>query len=351
MTEYQVDLGKANFKFDLDLLEHISTDLPQVLGGPDVHFDHQETRATTGDHVIFQYPQISACYWQPAGNSGLECVGNGVSVKFYDPAMEASQAKEILFRLANICQWSPQSGPPVSEAVVEKNADATLDPSMQFRLPRESVMTEVKAAGDWSKSDDLIITHEGKPVAVKLHSSKNEIWLDGTLWYRMDEVKEIVFKRTDERVEFVFPCGRWSVIVGRDRPSQIIEARAKHWAHNHKWNLSEATPDGGRNQLALKVDLLRAVLEGGQIRIRGQREVLFHHGQTCIRIDGEIYSHYKDLTQIRVQMIQDRLSVRFWFKPNLLLILEATSACDISTGRIPDLLRAVVRGLGLPIEE
>ncbi len=44
MTEYQVDLGKANFKFDLDLLEHISTDLPQVLGGPNVFFDHQQAR-------------------------------------------------------------------------------------------------------------------------------------------------------------------------------------------------------------------------------------------------------------------------------------------------------------------
>lgn len=351
MTEYQVDLGKANFKFDLDLLEHISTDLPQISGGPSLFFDHQQSLATNGEQPLLQYPQVSACYWQPAGNPGLECVGEGLSVKFSDPGMDPTQAKEILFRLANICQWNPQNAPPTVETVVVNDVALPFDPDTQFRLPRESVMTELRPAGDWSKPDEIVFIHLGKPALLRLHSSKNEVWLEDALWHRMDEIKEIVFKRTDDRLEFALPEGRWSLMIGRDRPAQLLEARAKHWGHNHKLNISEAMPDGGRNQLLLKVDLLRAVLEGGQIRIRGQREVLFHHGQACIRIDGEIYAHYKDLTQLRLHMVQDRLQVRLWFKPNLLLMLEATSACDLNTGRIPDFLRALVRGLGVPVEE
>ena len=352
MADYFVDLGKARFDFDLDLLEHNFTEVPLASGETPLRFDHQKKCVFQGERVLFAYSVIDKCYWQAASPSGLECGrADGLTVKFSDPNMDFTQAKEVLFRLANICEWSPQNTPPQAPVVKEVVEEVPFDPSTQFRLPRESKMVSFVPAPDWTKSDELTITHLGQPLQIRFNDAGNEMLVDGQPWHRMEEVKEVVFKRGEDVAEFILPDGRWALTIGNDRLGQIVETRIKAFSRTHRWAMSEATPDSGRNQVVIKVDILRAVLEAGQTRIRGQREVLWHHGQQLIRLDGEVFGSYSDITQMRVQMLGDKLTLRVWMKPKTLLILEANSPTTATSSRVPDFLRALTRATNIMIED
>ena len=352
MPDYLVDLGKARFDFDLDLLEHNFTEVPLLAGGDPLRFDHQQKCVFRGEQVLLTYPTVMSCYWQPAGSPGLECRGEGgLDIKFTDPGMELTQAKEVLFRLANICEWSPQNSPPQAQVVKVVSDEVPFDPATQFRLPRESKLTAFTPAADWTKTDEITITHLGQPLQMRFSDAGNEAKIEGQLWHKLEEVKEAVFKRGEEVVEFVFPDGRWALAIGQDRMGQIFEGRVKAWSRTYRWALSESVPESGREVTNIKVDLQKAVLEAGQTRIRGTREVLLHHGQQMIRLDGEVFQKYANITQIRLQMLQDRLTLRIWIKPKALLILEANSPTTATTGRIPDLLRAISRATNITIEE
>src|ERR1017187_719110 len=111
MKEYSVDLSRANFNFDLDLLEHVHTTLPERDGESSLLFDHQQQRLNLGEETLLTYSQVSECYWAPGERPGLELHGTDIAFRFHDPAMDAGAAREILFRLANICQWKPKDGP------------------------------------------------------------------------------------------------------------------------------------------------------------------------------------------------------------------------------------------------